>query len=63
MLTTTLSQVEWVGGRVPVSLGFPPKDGCAEGRIRPKPCGETVQSFVADPIEAFGNDGLQEVRK
>jgi hypothetical protein len=34
-----------IGGPVPVSLGFPPKDG-------------SVQSHVADPIEAFGNDGL-----
>ena len=28
-----------------ISPGFPPKDG-------------SVQSLVADPIEAFGNDGL-----
>jgi hypothetical protein len=37
-----------IGGPVPVSPGFPPKDG-------------SVQSLVADPIEAFGNDGLYEI--
>ncbi len=34
-----------IGGPVPVSPGFPPKDG-------------SVRSHVADPIEALGNDGL-----
>jgi hypothetical protein len=47
-----------IGGPVRISPGFPPKDGCAEGRIRPKPCGESVQSLVADPLKACGNDGL-----
>jgi hypothetical protein len=44
-LTTTLSPVEWVGGPVPVSPGFPPKDG-------------SVRSPVADPLKACGNDEL-----
>src|SRR5918996_4004734 len=48
----------FIGGPVPNPPGFPPKDGCAEGRIRPKPCGESVQSFVADPLKACRNDGL-----
>ena len=47
MLTTTLSHVEWIGGQVRVSLGFPPKDG-------------SVRSPVADPLKACGNDGLSE---
>ena len=45
MLTTTLNQVEWVGGPVPVSHGFPTV------REPHRPEGNRG-------IEAFGNDGL-----
>jgi hypothetical protein len=45
VLTTTLSHVEWVGGPVRNSPGFPPKDG-------------SIRSPVADPLKACGNDGL-----
>jgi hypothetical protein len=48
LLTTTLSHVEWVGGPVPVSPGFPTV------REPHRPEGNRG-------IEAFGNDGLQEV--
>ncbi len=45
MLTTTLSHVEWVGGPIPVSPGFPTV------REPHRPEGNRG-------IEAFGNDGL-----
>jgi hypothetical protein len=45
LLTTTLSHVEWVGGPVPVSPGFPTV------REPHRPEGNRG-------IEAFGNDGL-----
>jgi hypothetical protein len=45
MLTTTLSRVEWVGGPVPVSPGFPTV------REPHRPEGNRG-------IDAFGNDGL-----
>jgi hypothetical protein len=48
VLTMTLSHVEWVRGPVSVSPGFPPKDG-------------SVQSLVADPLKARGNDGILEI--
>jgi hypothetical protein len=45
MLTTTLSHVEWVGGPVLVSPGFP--------TVR-----EPYRAEGNRGIEAFGNDGL-----
>jgi hypothetical protein len=41
MLTTTLSQVEWVGGPARVSPGFPPFETLRAVSIveRPKACG------------------------